>query len=167
MFYNEVMSFNETEVTATCCQLDGTPISVTCGQGLSCAASCFSLQASLCPSRDCNACDNFEEAQQVGRRQQSLATKGSSDWAWCSAGGNNCKVNPDKGGNKGCCFNPTCQSTRPVKCQWLQSAVGRLDFNYGEKLSRRASLLFFYDAMIFVDVSYFKTENSLIEKYII
>ena len=140
-FYNEVMTFNETDVTATCCQLDGTSISVTCGRGLSCAASCFSAEASLCPSRDCNACDNFEEAQQVGRRQQSLATKGSSDWAWCSAGGNNCKVNPDKGGNKGCCFNPTCQRRRPLWCQWLQFTVGRLDFDSGEELSSRSSLL--------------------------
>ena len=67
MFYNEVMSFNETEVTATCCKLDNTPISVTCGRGQSCAASCFFAEASLCPSRDCDACDNFEETQQGGR----------------------------------------------------------------------------------------------------
>ena len=85
MFYNEVMSFNETEVTATCCKLDSTPISVTCGRGQSCAASCFSREASLCPSRDCNACDNFEETQQVGRR--SLATTDASEWGWCSARG--------------------------------------------------------------------------------
>ena len=129
MFYNEVMSFNETEVTATCCQLDGTPISVTCGRGQSCAASCFSIEASLCPSRDCNACDNFEETQQVGRR--SLATTGASDWKWCSArGGNNCNV---KGKKKGCCFNPTCQIRHKKKCSWLQFLMGRFNFDFRER----------------------------------
>ena len=130
-FYNKVMTFNETDVTATCCQLDGTSISVTCGRGLSCAASCFSAEASLCPSRDCNACDNFEEAQQVGRRQQSQATTGASDWGWCSArGGNNCNV---KGKKKGCCFNPTCQRRRKKKCSWLQFTIGKWNFDFRER----------------------------------
>ena len=135
MFYNEVMTFDETDVTVTCCQLDGTPISVTCGRGLSCAASCLSAEAFLCPSRDCNACDNT---------QQSQATTGASDWRWCSSASYNCKVNPDKGGNKGCCFNPTYQRRRPILCQWLQFTVGRLDFDAEEELSSRSSLLFIW-----------------------
>ena len=130
MFYNEVMSFNETEVTATCCKLDNTPISVTCGRGQSCAASCFSVEASLCPSRDCNACGNFEETQKVGRR--SLATTVASDWGWCSArGGNNCNVNGKK--RKGCCFNTICQRRRKRKCSWLQFTIGRFNFDFKER----------------------------------
>ena len=130
MFYNEVMTFNETEVTATCCQLDGTPISVTCGQGQSCAASCFSAEASLCPSRDCNACDNFEETQQVGRRQQSQATTGASDWRWCSP---ECNVKEDNGGNKGCCFNRICRTRRKTNCAWLQFTIGKWNFAFRER----------------------------------
>ena len=132
MFYNEVMTFGETEVTATCCKLDGNPVSVTCGQGLSCAASCFSKEAFLCPSRDCNACDNT---------QQSEATTGASDWRWCSSGSNKCKVNPDKGGNKGCCFNPTCQSARPRLCRWLQLTAGSWILILEKSSQAKASLL--------------------------
>ena len=63
-FYNEVMTFNETNVTATCCKLDGTPISVVCGRGYSCAALCFSEEASLCPSDNCANCEDLEEKPQ-------------------------------------------------------------------------------------------------------
>ena len=154
MFYNEVMSFNETEVTATCCKLDNTPISVTCGQGQSCAASCFSREASLCPSRDCNACDNFEETQQVGRR--SLATTDASEWGWCSArGGNNCNVNGKK--KKGCCFNPICQRRRRKKCSWLQFTIGKWNFDFRERNLEFSGKLF-HVYMIYLQLS---SRNSL------
>ena len=120
-FYNEVMTFNETDVTATCCKLDGAPISTVCGRGFSCAASCFSLEASLCPSHNCEACDDLEEQPQ--RRQgagNSIATQGSISLGHCTRNG--CRVG---GRFKGCCFHPQCQSKRKRQCSWLHYLVGK------------------------------------------
>ena len=119
-FYEEVMTYNESSVYVTCCRLDGTPVSVTCGQGFSCAASCFSIDASLCPSHNCEACDNFEEEPDEEGRY-SIATMGSSAWKWCPSKG--CRV---RGRSRGCCFNPRCQRRRPRKCAWLQYFAGEL-----------------------------------------
>ena len=112
------MTFNESDVTATCCMLDGTPVSVTCGQGFSCAASCFSLEASLCPSHYCEACDDIEEQPQ--RRQNSVANQASSSLAHCTPG---CRV---RGSDKKCCFHPSCAKIRPRQCAWLRYTAGKI-----------------------------------------
>ena len=112
------MTFNESDVTATCCMLDGTPVSVTCGRGFSCAASCFSLKASLCPSHYCEACDDIEEQPQ--RRQNSVANQASSSLAHCTPG---CRV---RGSDKKCCFHPSCAKIRPRQCAWLRYTAGEI-----------------------------------------
>ena len=117
--YNKVMTFNESNVTATCCKVDGSAVSVTCGQGFSCAASCFSLQASLCPSQNCGACHRPEE-EEVRGRQNSGATEASGGLSHCTR--NQCKVG---GRFKECCFHPVCRKRRPKKCAWLQYLVGK------------------------------------------
>ena len=117
--YNKVMTFNESNVTATCCKVDGSPVSVTCGQGFSCAASCFSLEASLCPSHNCGACHRLEE-EGVRGRKNSGATEASGGLSHCTR--NQCKVG---GRFKECCFHPICRKRRPKKCAWLQYLVGK------------------------------------------
>ena len=130
-FYNEVMTFNETDVTATCCKLDGAPISTVCGRGFSCAASCFSLEASLCPSHNCEACDDLEEQPQ--RRQgagNSIATQGSISLGHCTRNG--CRVG---GRFKGCCFHPRCHRQRKRQCLWLHYLAGKVFFRIFQKLT--------------------------------
>ena len=120
-FYNEVMTFNATDVNVTCCNLDGTPMSVTCGQGLSCAASCFSLEATLCPSHNCEACGTFEDEEEGQRRGWSYVTQASSALAFCPGPGHWCNV----WRTKGCCFHPVCQRQKQKECSWLRYFVGR------------------------------------------
>ena len=121
VFYNEVMTFNATDVNVTCCNLDGTPMSVTCGQGLSCAASCFSLEATLCPSHNCEACGTFEDEEEGQRRGWSYVTQASSALAFCPGPGHWCNV----WRTKGCCFHPVCQRQKQKECSWLRYFVGR------------------------------------------
>ena len=102
-FYNNVMTFNETLVEATCCTIEGTPMSVSCGQGTSCSAVCFSKDATLCPTRDCKDCENFKE-EVKGRRGFSTATLASSAFSHCTSNG--CRVS---GRSRSCCFHPICQ----------------------------------------------------------
>jgi len=116
-FYEDVLSFNESTVHPTCCTISKTPFSTTCGQGRSCAASCFAQDASLCPSNNCEACDNFEE--EPDEEGRSIATLGSSFWKWCPSKG--CRVG---GRSRGCCFNAVCNEKRPKKCAWLQYFAG-------------------------------------------
>ena len=59
-FYNEVMTFNDSVVELVCCKLDGSNVSVSCGKGFSCAAACYSREAVLCPSHNCEDCDNID-----------------------------------------------------------------------------------------------------------
>ena len=115
------MTFNETNVTATCCKLDGTPVSVTCGRGYSCAASCFSEEAALCPSENCESCEDLEEVPQ--ERGRSYVIQASSKLSHCTRNG--CKV---KGRFKGCCFHPRCAKRRQTQCSWLNYLVGGFEF---------------------------------------
>ena len=119
-FYNEVMTFNETNVTATCCKLDGTPVSVVCGRGYSCAALCFSEEASLCPSDNCANCEDLEERPQ--QRGRSSVTQASSKLSHCTRNG--CKV---RGRFKACCFHPRCAKLRRTQCSWLNYLVGKFE----------------------------------------
>ena len=120
-FYNEVMTFNATDVNVTCCNLEGTPMSVTCGQGLSCAASCFSLEATLCPSHNCEACATFEDLTNDDQRQR-LALSSLASWNLKHCPGLACPV----GKHKECCFHPTCREEewQRKKCSWLKYHVG-------------------------------------------
>ena len=118
------MTYNATDVNVTCCNLDGTPVSVTCGQGLSCAASCFSLEATLCPSHNCEACDTFEDLtneEEGQHRGWSYVTQASSALAFCPGPGHWCNV----WRTKGCCFHPVCQRQKQKECSWLRYFVGR------------------------------------------
>ena len=101
-FYNNVMTFNESMVEATCCSIEGTPMSVSCGQGKSCSAVCYSMDATLCPTHDCKDCENFKE-EGKGRRGFSDATLSASSFSHCTSNG--CQVS---GTSRSCCFHPIC-----------------------------------------------------------
>merc|ERR1711962_483870 len=64
-FYDKVMTHNNSVVDLVCCKLDKTPVFVSCGQGLSCAAACYAEQAVLCPSHDCEDCENVDDEEEV------------------------------------------------------------------------------------------------------
>ena len=115
------MTFNATDVNVTCCNLDGTPMSVTCGQGLSCAASCFSLEATLCPSHNCEDCATFGDLTNDDQRQR-LALA-SWNLKHCPGPGFYCMV----GQHQQCCFHPLCRAKKwqKKKCSWLQYHTGR------------------------------------------
>ena len=101
-FYNNVMTFNESMVEATCCSIEGSPMSVSCGQGKSCSAVCYSMDAALCPSRNCKDCQNFKE-EGKGRGGRSDATLSASAFSHCTSNG--CRVSGTSGY---CCFHPIC-----------------------------------------------------------
>ena len=116
-FYNEVMTFNDSVVELVCCKLDGSPVSVFCGKGLSCAAACYSEEAVLCPSHNCEDCDNIDkeaegnsgdEGREERRGRLSWATSFSGSMSHCTRRG--CQVG---GRSKYCCFHPIC-STMPT-----------------------------------------------------
>ena len=123
------MTFNETEVTATCCKLDSTPVSVVCGRGYSCAALCFSEDASLCPSDNCDSCEDLEEKPQ--RNGRSYVTRPSSKLSHCTRNG--CKV---RGRFKACCFHPRCAKRRQTQCSWLNYLVGKFELPVWKRLTR-------------------------------
>ena len=116
------MTFNATDVNVTCCNLDGTPMSVTCGQGLSCAASCFSLEATLCPSHNCEACATFGDLTNDDQRQ-GLSSLASWDLKHCP--GLACPV----GNRKECCFHPTCQEK-----EWQRNTKAGRNFVLGTSI---------------------------------
>ena len=108
-FYNNVMTFNDSVVEATCCKLNGRPTQVVCGQGRSCAAACFSLDATLCPSGDCENCDTSLDT----REARSWSTLGSAALRKCLP---RCNV---RGKRKFCCFHPTCRQRKQKECdEW-------------------------------------------------
>merc|ERR1711989_74048 len=86
-FYNNVMTFNDSIVEATCCTVEGTPLSVSCGRGTSCSAVCYSKDATLCPSQDCKDCETIKEEI---KERGSTATYSSSAFSHCLSNG--CQV---------------------------------------------------------------------------
>ena len=131
-FYNHVMTFSESKVHLVCCKLDRTPVTATCGQGFSCAAACYSKEAVLCPSQDCQRCDDMEGLVQVEAQRENRgagicpACSFSTDLNHCKRGG--CRVDEDNGGDPKCCFHPDCRAARPRKCSWFQSTIGESRF---------------------------------------
>ena len=130
------MTFNELEVTATCCKLDGTPISVVCGRGYSCAALCFSEEASLCPSDNCADCEDLEERPQQQRGRSSV-TQASSKLSHCTRNG--CKV---RGRFKACCFHPRCAKLRRTQCSWLNYLSGKFEFQVRKRCMQTCKSIF-------------------------
>ena len=120
-FFENAFTFSNTSVTVNCCHPNNTIELATCGRGASCAGSCSSLGASLCPSGDCSGnCEiSFEQDANVTgtRRGLSAATKPSSAYRWCSPGCNVWR-------HKGCCYNPVCQQKRVKACQWMNYLTG-------------------------------------------
>ena len=133
-FYNEVMTFNDSVVELVCCKLDGSNVSVSCGKGLSCAAACYSREAVLCPSHNCEDCDNVDEVSIVDeedieqRKQRVEERKGGWSWATqfsgkmshCTRRG--CQVG---GRFKYCCFHPVCRKQKRRQCSWFQYFLGK------------------------------------------
>ena len=137
-FYNYVMTFQESMVELVCCKLDRTPVIATCGQGFSCAAACYSKEAVLCPSHDCQRCDDMEGLVQVQVEAQ-RENRGGKQGGICpacsfSAYLNNCvrdgcRVDPKvERGDPKCCFHPTCRDDRPRKCRRFQYLLGKSRF---------------------------------------
>ena len=134
--YNHVMTFNESIVHLVCCKLDRTPVIATCGQGFSCAAACYSKEAVLCPSHDCQRCDDMEGLVQVEAQRKRAGDNRGGNCPACSFSGylNNCKKNGCKvlkkyGGDPNCCFHPDCRALRPNKCSWFQDLIGECIFH--------------------------------------
>ena len=130
-FYNHVMTFSESKVHLVCCKLDRTPVTATCGQGFSCAAACHSKEAVLCPSHNCENCDDMEGLVQVeAQRKRGGHSRGgncpacsfSADLNNCKSDG--CKVLKKYGGDPKCCFHPDCRDARPRKCSWFKNLMG-------------------------------------------
>ena len=127
-FYNEVMTFNDSVVELVCCKLDGSPVSVSCGKGLSCAAACYSREAVLCPSHNCEECDNVDNkvGEESGQRKEGVkerlawSTLFSGAMSHCTRRG--CNV---RGRFKYCCFHPTCRSRKRRQCSWFQYFLGK------------------------------------------
>ena len=119
-FYNNVMTFNESMVTATCCTIEGSPMSVSCGRGTSCSAICYSKDSTLCPSHDCKDCETFKEEGKRGRGW-SISTLPSSAFSHCTRNG--CPVH---GQSKYCCFHPECQ--HKWQCWILRYFLGELQY---------------------------------------
>ena len=133
-FYNEVMTFNDFVVELVCCKLDGTPVPVSCGKGLSCAAACYSREAVLCPSHNCDDCDAVDEVSIVDeegieqRKEGAEVRKGGWSWATQFSGkmkhcpGRGCRVD---GRFKYCCFHPHCRKQKRRQCSWFQYFLGK------------------------------------------
>ena len=137
-FYDKVMTHNDSDVKLVCCKLDQTPVSVSCGQGLSCAAACYEEQAVLCPSHDCEDCENVDEEEEeveerVEKRKEGdnevtlTGRQGSRSWATQFSGKmKTCtrKGCPVRGSNKYCCFHPKCRKQKKRQCRWFQFFLG-------------------------------------------
>ena len=131
------MTFNDSVVELVCCKLDGTPVPVSCGKGLSCAAACYSKDAVLCPSHNCDDCDAVDEVSIVNeegieqRKEGVEVRKGGWSWATQFSGkmkhcpGRGCRVD---GRFKYCCFHPHCRKQKRRQCSWFQYFLGKLMF---------------------------------------
>ena len=134
-FFDYVMTFNDSVVDLTCCKNDGTEVYVSCGQGLSCSNACFTRQATLCPSQNCQDCDNINQEEEsednergirrnTKRRQRrqgpSYVTNSARKFKYCLKWGCPVRWRPE------CCFHPVCKGRRTKKCVWLQAFVGNL-----------------------------------------
>ena len=131
-FYNDVMSFNDSIVELVCCKIDGSNVSISCGRGLDCAAACYSQEAVLCPSHNCEDCENIEGVNEIGGPVKiaalSVETK-SRRWSWAtqfSGAMSQCtKRGCEVGGRfRYCCFHPICRKRKRRQCSWLQYLLG-------------------------------------------
>ena len=126
------MTFNDSVVELVCCKLDGSPVSVSCGKGLSCAAACYSREAVLCPSHNCEDCDNVDGVGEVSepRKEEVKARRGGWSWATQFSGAmSHCTRRgcPVRGGFKYCCFHPECRNRKRRQCSWFQYLLGELN----------------------------------------
>ena len=132
-FYNEVMTFNDSVVELVCCKLDGSPVSVSCGKGLSCAAACYSEEAVLCPSHNCEDCDNVDEVEDgegSEERKEEGVKERRGGWSWAtqfSGAMSHCTQRgcPVEGTFKYCCFHPVCRNRKGRQCSWFQYFLGK------------------------------------------
>ena len=129
-FYNEVMTFNDSVVELVCCKLDGTPVPVSCGKGLSCAAACYSEDAVLCPSHNCEDCDNVDAVSIVDEKVIEQRNEGKGGWSWATQFSGKMKHCPGRGCRvdgrfKYCCFHPHCRKQKRRQCSWFQYFLGK------------------------------------------
>ena len=123
--YDDAMTNAEETVTVYCCRRDNTPVSVTCGQGLSCAGKCSAQDSTLCPRGDCSGtCEiTLEEAPPPPTTSGGVlppATKPSEAYRRCYP---RCKVKGEE--NQHCCFHPECLKLRPRLCSWVNDLTGK------------------------------------------
>ena len=140
------MTFNDSVVELVCCKLDGSPVSVSCGQGLSCAAACYSKEAVLCPSHNCEDCDNVDGvSEEIEGRKAEVIKERRGGWSWSSqfsGAMSHCTRRgcPVRGRNKYCCFHPTCRNRKRRQCSWFQYLLGELNHIFVVKIKLQAPL---------------------------
>ena len=114
-FFDYTQTFSNASRTVTCCGLDGSAVTASCGLGHGCEAACFALDRSLCPSGDCQDCYDLT----ADSSRSCTAFSNSADCNRCAFDG--CKVAE----TPGCCFVEECCDKRPCKCKWMEHYLGR------------------------------------------
>ena len=118
-----------------CCRRDNTPVSVHCGQGLSCAGTCSAQGATICPTGDClGTCEialdqEAPPAPTTTGGVLSPSTKPSEAYRHCYP---TCKVKGEQ--NQHCCFHPQCLKKRPGLCSWVNDLTGNVKLDYFSKI---------------------------------
>ena len=130
-FFDNAFTNSKNTSNVTCCHPDNTFNVVTCGQGVSCSGQCsaLSLEASLCPSGNCNDDPNtcqveFSEPGETTNLENqgsgvSPANGISTDYKWCITDG--CPVRD----HKECCYHPYCETRNRDACKWLDYLTGK------------------------------------------
>jgi hypothetical protein len=123
-FYDTMMTHTNETFSAACCSPDRTVVEVTCGNGTSCAAQCSGRSLTLCPSGSCtqDPLDCKIAALDSGarsKRQVASVLLPLRLFSWCPARCHWVKWYPR------CCLHPTCRSSQPGKCAWLENYHGK------------------------------------------
>ena len=129
--YDDAMTNAEVTVTVYCCRRDNSPVSVTCGLGLSCAGRCSAQDATLCPTGDCSGTCEMTLDQEAPPPPPTSggvlppSTKPSEAYRRCYP---KCKVKGEE--NQNCCFHPECLKKRPRLCSWVNDLTGNARLDY-------------------------------------
>ena len=136
------MTNAEETVTVYCCRRDNSPVSVTCGLGLSCAGRCSAQDATLCPTGDCSGTCEMTLDQEAPPPPPTSggvlppSTKPSEAYRRCYP---RCKVKGEE--NQNCCFHPECLKKRPRLCSWVNDLTGNARLDYFAFLATIAAIL--------------------------
>ena len=125
-FFDFVFTHSNVSRNVTCCHLDNTPRTASCGQGASCAGKCAALGAPLCPSSNCTedpkTC-NLDFKTFVANQGQTPVTLPANSLNWCTNSKHQCRVRK----HPECCYSSTCLTWpgRKDACDWLNYLTGK------------------------------------------